>query len=129
MACALSDTDLIQKLLVMKTKATTTEMLAVCCMHIAVADNMCSMGLTAKTTSTVQNSVKKQPTLGSPCGNCTKHHTLEREHCPTKDSTCHACQKIGPWKRKCRKSNKAKDTDKKTKSLSSSSWRKKGQMK
>ena len=42
--------------------------------------------------------------------------TPGREHCPAKDSTCHSCQKIGHWKQKCRKSNKAKDAYKKPKS-------------
>ena len=64
----------------MKIEATTAEMLAVCCMHIAIADNMSS------------------------------------QHFPAKDSTCHSCQKIGHWKQKCRKSNKAKDAHKKPKS-------------
>ena len=35
---------------------------------------------------------------------------------PAKNSTCHSCQKIGHWKHKCRKSNKAKDAHKKPKS-------------
>ena len=39
--------------------------------------------------------------------------TLQGEHCPAKDSTCHCCQRIG---QKCRKSNKAKDAHKKPKS-------------
>ena len=45
MVRALSDTDLIRKLLAMKIEATTAEMLAVCCTHITIADNMSSMGL------------------------------------------------------------------------------------
>ena len=40
MVCALSDTDQIRKLLAMKIKATTAEMLAVCCTYIAIVDNM-----------------------------------------------------------------------------------------
>ena len=40
MAHALSDTDLIRKLLAMKIKATTAEMPAVCRTHIAIADNV-----------------------------------------------------------------------------------------
>ena len=58
---------------------------------------------------------KKASSHGNSCGNCTKHHTPGREHCPAKDSTCHSCQKIGHWKQKCRKSNKAKDAHKKPK--------------
>ena len=40
MVHALSDTDLTRKLLAMKIKVTTAEMLAMCCTHIAIADNM-----------------------------------------------------------------------------------------
>ena len=48
MVHALSDTDLIRKLLAMKIEATTAKMLAVCRTHIAIADNMSSMGLSTK---------------------------------------------------------------------------------
>ena len=121
MVCALSDTDLIRKLLVMKIEATTAEMLAVCCTHIAIADNMSSMGLSTKAVSAVQKMMKKSSTHSTPCGNCTKSYTPGREHCPAKDSTCHSCQKIVHWKQKCRKSNKAKDAHKKPRSQSQ--WR------
>ena len=116
MVRALSDTDLIRKLLAMKIEATTAEMLAMCRTHIAIADNMSSMGLSTKAISAVQKTMKKASSHGNPCGNCTKRHTPGREHCPAKDSTCHSCQKIGHWKQKCRKSNKAKDAHKKPKS-------------
>ena len=72
MVCALSDTDLIRKLLAMKIEATTAEMLAVCCMHIAIADNMSSMSLSTKAVSAVQKMTKKTSSHGNPCGNCTK---------------------------------------------------------
>ena len=112
------DTDLIRKLFAMKIKATTTEMLAVCHTHITITDNMSAMGLSIKAVNAVQKTMKKSTTHGSRCSNCTKHDTPGREHCPAKDSTCHSCQKIGHWKKKCRKSNKAKNAYKKPKSQS-----------
>ena len=75
MVRALSNTDLIRKLLAMKIEATTAEMLAVCHTHIAIADNMSSMGLSTKAVSAVQKMTKKASSHGNPCGNCTKHHT------------------------------------------------------
>ena len=78
MVHALSDTDLIRKLLAMKIKATT-----------AIADNMSLMGLATKAISVVQKMMKKSST----CSNCTKCHTPSREHCLVKDLTCHTCQK------------------------------------
>ena len=54
MVHSLSDTDLRRKLLAMKIKATTAEMLAVCCTHIAIADNMSSMGLSTKAINAVR---------------------------------------------------------------------------
>ena len=116
MVRTLSDTDLIRKLLAMKIKATTAEMLAGSCTYIAIADNMKSMGLSTTAISTVQKTIKKSSTYSTPCVNCTKHHTPGIEHCQAKDSTCHSCQKIGHWKQKYRKFNKAKDAHKKPKS-------------
>ena len=75
MVCALSDTDLIRKLLAMKIEATTAKMLAVCHMHITITDNMSSMGLSTKAISAVQKTMKKSSTHSTPCGNCTRHHT------------------------------------------------------
>ena len=69
LVCALSDTDLVRKLPAMKMEATTAEMLGMCCMHIAIADYMSSMGLATKTVNAVQKVAKK-----SQCGNCTKPH-------------------------------------------------------
>ena len=97
---ALSDTELVRKLLTLKLEATTAEMLALCRTHIAIADNMSSMGFTHKNVSAIQKAPKK-PFM---CGNCTKHHAPGRDHCPAKNSTCHGCQTVGHWQVKCRKS-------------------------
>ena len=113
MVHALSDTDLIRKLLATKIKE-TAEMLALCCTHIS--DNMFSMGLSTKAVSAVQKMMKKSSTHGNPCGICRKCHAPEREYCPVKDFTCHSCQKISHLEQKCRKSNIAKDAHKKPKS-------------
>ena len=59
MVHTLSDTDLIRKLLAMKTEATTAEMVFVCWMHIAIADNMNSVGLSTKAISAVEKTLKK----------------------------------------------------------------------
>ena len=93
MVHALSDTDLIRKLLAMKIKATTAKILAVCCTHIAIADNMSSMGLSTKAVSVVQKMTKKASSHSNLCDNYTKHHTPGREHCPAKDSTYHSCRR------------------------------------
>ena len=98
---ALSDTDLVRKLLAMKMEATTAEMLATCCTHIAIADNTSSMGLATKTVNAIQKVPKK-----SQCGDCTKPHAPGRQHCPAKDSTCTYCRKVGHWRVKCRKSKR-----------------------
>ena len=74
------------------------------------------MGLSTKAVSAVQKMTRKSSTHGIPSGNCTKCHTLGREHYPAKDSTYHSCQMIGHCKQKCRKSNKAKGTHKKCRS-------------
>ena len=84
---ALSDMDLVRKLLAMKMETTTAEMLATCRTHIAIADNMSSMGLATKTVNAIRKVPKK-----SQCGNCTKPHAPGQQHCPAKDSTCHSCQ-------------------------------------
>ena len=60
--------------------------------------------------------MKKSTTHGSTYGNYTKCHNSGREHCTAKNSTYHSYQKIGHWKQKYRKSNKAKDAHKKNKS-------------
>ena len=52
MVHVLSDIDLIRKLLAMKIKATTAEMLNVCHTHITIADNISSIGLSNKAVNT-----------------------------------------------------------------------------
>ena len=47
---ALSDSDLVCKLLALKLTATTSKMLELCHMHIAISDNMNAMGLTGSKT-------------------------------------------------------------------------------
>ena len=79
MVRALSNTDLIRKLLAMKIEATTAEMLAVCRTHIAIADNMSSMGLSTKAISAVQKTMKQSSTHSTPCGQLHKtSHPWER---------------------------------------------------
>ena len=54
MVCALSNTDLIRKLLAMKIKVTTAEMLAVCHMHMYYnCRNMSLIGLSIKAVGAV----------------------------------------------------------------------------
>ena len=106
---ALSDTDLVRKLLAMKMEAITAEMLATCHTHITIADNMLSMGLATKTVNAIQKVPKK-----SQCGNCTKPHAPGWQHCPAKDSMCHSCQRVGHWRVKCRKSKRTAPGSKKT---------------
>ena len=55
----------------MKIEATRAKILAVCCMHIAIANNMSSMGLVTKATNAVKKTNKKGFFT---CGNCTKCH-------------------------------------------------------
>ena len=76
MVCALSNTDRIRKLLAMKIEATTAEMLAVCHTHIAIADNMSSMGLSTKSVSAIQ---KKSSTHSTPCGKVLHKTSHSRE--------------------------------------------------
>ena len=49
LVCALTDSELIKKLLTLDLKATTAKMLKTCRTHIAIADNLNAMGLRSKT--------------------------------------------------------------------------------
>ena len=100
MVCALSNTDLIRKLLVLKIKATVANILAVYCSYVAITDNMSSMGLATKAINAVQKTNKMSFFI---CSNCTKHHAPGRDNCPAKDSIYHAFQKTGHWKQKSKK--------------------------
>ena len=79
MVRALSDTDLIRKLLAMKIEATTAEMLAVCRTHITIADNMSSMGLSTKAVSAVQKMTKETTHTWQPMWQLPKTSTLQEE--------------------------------------------------
>ena len=70
----------------MKMEATTAEMLATCCTHIAIADNISSMGLATKVVNVTQKIPKKTQ--------CGKLHAPGWQHCPAKHSTCNYYHKI-----------------------------------
>ena len=107
---ALDDRDLVKKLLALPIKETTAKMLEVCRTHIAINGEMEAMGLgSSKTVHVIQKGPPKkrppqrrQQQQQHSCGNCTVQHTPGRASCPAKDAKCHACGKIGHWKRKCR---------------------------
>ena len=56
LVCALTDSELVKKLLALYCKATMAKMLETCRTHIAITDNLNAMGLTSKTV----NAVNKQ---------------------------------------------------------------------
>ena len=80
MVHALSNSNLIRKLLAMKIEATIAKMLAVCHIDIIITDNMSSIHLSTETVSAVQKMTKKLSAHGNSCCNCTKFHTPERDH-------------------------------------------------
>ena len=112
---ALSDSDLIYKFLALKLTATTSEMLELCCTHIAISDNMNSMDLAgSKTVNAIcwqkqqhqgqQSQQQKSQTTSTAqhtCSNCTKSHTPGRSSCPAKDSVCSGCGHTGHWQPFC----------------------------
>ena len=107
---ALSDKDLVKKLLALDLTATTAKMLEVCRTHIAISDNLDALGLVGskpvhaihqgKHNKQRQHGVK-QPGNQHQCGNCTKSHPPGRSSCPAKDSTCNKCGKVEHWKPRC----------------------------
>lgn len=111
---ALTDRELVRKLLAMDIKATTAQMLDKCRTHIAISNNMDQMGLgSSKSVNAIrrQGPKPKQETTKGPkkqhsCGNCTKDHAPGRTSCPAKDSVCRACDRVGHWKVKCRTSKR-----------------------
>ena len=48
----------------------------------------------------------KQPANASVCGRCGKAPPHDRQHCPAKDATCHACAKRGHYQSMCRSAKK-----------------------
>ena len=116
--CALSDSDLVHKLLALKLTATMSEMLELCHTHIAISDNMSTTGLTGSKTVDAICQQKQQhhhqhhhqqkshttSTAQHTCNNCTKSHVPSRSSCPAKDSVCSRCGCIGHWWPCCRSS-------------------------
>ena len=107
---ALSDKDLVKKLLALDLKATTARMLKVFQTHIAISDNLDAMGLAgSKPVHAIHEGYhKKQHQQGSKptanqhqCGNCTKSHPPGCASCSAKDATCNKCGKVGHWKPRC----------------------------
>ena len=110
---ALSDKELVKKLLALDLTATTAKMLEVCRTHIAISDNLEAMGLKEqKTVNAIRRQNKprqgKKPPADSAhsCGRCTKSHPPGRSSCPARDDHCRGCGKLGHWKPKCRSGQK-----------------------
>ena len=106
---ALSDKDLVKKLLTLDLKATTAKMLKVCQTHITISNNLDAIGLVgSKPVHAIhQGKHNKQHKHGlkqpgnHQCGNCMKSHLPGQASCPAKDSTCNKCGKVGHWKPRC----------------------------
>ena len=110
---ALSDKELVKKLLALDLTATTAKMLEVCHTHIAISDNLEAMGLKEqKTVNAIRrhnkpHQGKKPPTDSAhSCGCCTRSHPPGRSSCPARDDHCRGCGKLGHWKPKCRSGQK-----------------------
>ena len=94
---ALSDKELIKKLLALDLMATTSRMLEVCYTHFAISDNFEAMGLKEQKKKTVNAIWRhnkpcqgKKPPADSvhSCGCCTKSHPPGRSSCPARDDHC-----------------------------------------
>ena len=123
---ALSDSDLVCKLLALKLTATTSEILELCLTHIAISDNMNAMGLTgSKTVNAIcyqkQQHQQQQPqqqkshtasAAQHTCSKCMKSHAPGRSSCPAKDSVCSGCRCTGHWQLQCRSSGGPQATKK-----------------
>ena len=123
---ALSDSDLVCKVLALKLTATTSKMLELYHTHITISDNMNAMGLTgSKTVNTIHHQKQQcqwwQPqqqkshtasTAQHTCSNCTKSHAPGRSSCPAKDSMCSGCGCTGHWQLCCRSSGDPQATKK-----------------
>ena len=115
---ALSDSDLLYRLLTLKLMATTSEMLKLCHTHITISDNMNAMGLTGSRNINANYCQKQQLQQQQPqqqkshtastaqhaCSNCMKSHALGRSSYPVKDSVCSGCGHTGHWWPHCRSS-------------------------
>ena len=58
--CSLSDSDIVNKLLILKLTATTSVMLELCCIYITISDNMSTIGLTGSKTVNAIHQQKQQ---------------------------------------------------------------------
>ena len=92
---ALSNKEIVKKLLALDLMATTSKMLEVCCTHNAISDNCEAMGLKEqKTVNAIQRQNKprqgRKPPADSAhsCGCCTKSHPPGRSSCPARDDHC-----------------------------------------
>ena len=72
---ALTDSELVKKLLALDLKATTAKMLETCRTHIAIADNLNGVGLRSKTVNAVKNRANN---LSPAHNNSNKNHLTPR---------------------------------------------------
>ena len=110
--CALSDKDLVKKLLTLDLTTTSAKMLKVCHTHIAIADNLNAMGLTGS--KCVNEVWKQQPcqpmpqkshplllvTPNIPVVTAPSHMHLEDPPAPLK-TTCKDCRFKSHWQPRC----------------------------